>query len=371
MKYGITIAVPLVLALMTMGCAQGKAPPAVTKMASITSNLTFQFGMGRDGCNVPTNEQCTQNPNQTFNLGYPSVQVQIAAFAFDVHEVTVEQYRYCVEMEICSEPAGDNTSGISNYWAKLAAGGGTVPNEEYSDHPVVQVSWLQAKEYCDFVGKRLPTEFEWERVAGGGASNSADKRIYPFGDPGPRAHPGKCSDKNINLYTCTQLDRPKAVMSSAGDVVLEGGANVYDLFGNAYEWTASDGLDQITCDSAQPYDCEACVACLNTGKVRASCKPQCSLCECGAGDTNTKPNCYLPCESPICAKYPEASLPLSQPSIMSTYDTANRIVRGGSFFQNSGSPGTAPCEGRSDERGFTWRATDPHEGIGFRCAKSL
>ncbi len=354
-----------------LGCAEGRPAPAVTQMASITSGLTFQFGMGREGCNVPTDETCTSKPNETFNLGYPSLKVQLAAFKFDVHEVTIEQYRYCVEMEICSEPAGDNTSGIPNYWAKLAAGGGTVPNPTYANFPVVQVSWLQAQEYCAFVGKRLPTEYEWERVAGGAALTSATKRVYPFGDLGPQDHPGKCSDKNINLYACTQLDRPKAVTSSSGDVVTEGGVAVFDLFGNAYEWTASDGLGQVTCDPVQPYSCQACVACLNSGKARANCKPECGSCACGDGDVSSKPNCYLPCESPICAVYKNESLPIAKAALPGPYESAQRIVRGGSFFQNSGTKTVAPCEGRSDERGFTWRATDPHEGIGFRCAKSL
>ncbi|MCO4760605.1 MAG: formylglycine-generating enzyme family protein [Myxococcales bacterium] len=358
------------LAMMVVGCAEGKPAPPATEMVNITTGLTFQFGMGRDGCNVPSDEQCSKNPNQSYNLGYPSLQVTVAAFAFDIHEVTIEQYRYCVEMEVCSEPAGDNTSGIPNYWAKLAAGGGTVPNEAFSAHPVVQVSWLQAQEYCAFVNKRLPTEQEWERVAGGAATNSATKRVYPFGAPGPQPHPGKCADKNVNLYGCTLLDRPKAVMTSLGDVVNEGGAKVYDLFGNAYEWTASDGLDEVTCDAKQPYDCQECVACLNTGKTRQGCKPQCKSCACGDGDTESKPNCYLPCESPICAVYKAGDLPVSVPQ-PANYETAQRVIRGGSFFQNSGLKATAPCEGRSDERGFTWRATDPHEGIGFRCAKSL
>ncbi len=358
-------------ALCLAGCAEGRQPPALTQMTSITDGLTFQFGMGRDGCGIPSDQQCIDNPNQSYSLGFPSLQVTLSPFAMDVHEVTVEQYRYCVEMEVCSEPAGDNTSGIPNYWAKLAAGGGTVPNEDYFDHPVVQVSWLQAQEYCAFAGKRLPTEFEWERVAGGSASTSAAKRVYPFGPKGPQPHPGKCAETNVNLYGCTQLDRPKAVMSSAGDVVEEGGAQVFDLFGNAYEWTASDGLEEVTCDREQPYDCEACVACLNTGKTLAGCKPQCKTCQCGEGSTETKPNCYLPCESPICPLYKASEQPIALPATPKAYETAQRVVRGGSFFQGSGDKNAAPCEGRSDERGFLWRATQPHEAIGFRCAKSL
>lgn len=359
----------LALSALLLGCAEGKDPPATTPMVEVRSGLTFQFGMGQLGCQVPSNSECTATGG-SHRLGIPPMQVTLPPFAIDTHEVTNEQYLYCVEMEVCSAPEGDETSNIRDYWAKLAPGGGTVPNPDYFDYPVVYVSWLQAREYCEFVGKRLPTEFEWERVAGGAASKAEEKVIYPFGPTGPRDALGKCIDKDLNIYACTKLDRPRAVTTSSGDVAYVDGKPVYDLFGNVYEWTLSDGDDRVTCDSTQPYDCEPCVACLNSGKPAANCKPQCFGCQCGDGPTETKPNCYLPCETPICPMIPSAQQPVTR-NPPTAWESPERVVRGGAFFKGSGESDTAPCEGRSDERGFTWPQTNAHAALGFRCAKSL
>jgi formylglycine-generating enzyme required for sulfatase activity len=356
--------------LALLACAEGKDPPAPTAMAEIRDGLVFQFGMGQQGCLVPEASECASAAGASLRLGIPSLDVALAPFAIDVHEVTIEQYLFCVEMGVCSVPEGDETSNIREYWSKLAPGGGTVPNPDYFDYPVVYVNWLQANEYCAFVDKRLPTEFEWERVAGGASKTSADKRVYPFGPLGPRDLLGKCSDRAVNLYNCTKLDRPAAVMSSADDVVTEGGAQIFDLFGNVYEWTASDGNEQVTCDAEQPYDCEACVACLGSGKPAANCKPQCFGCVCGDGPSETKPNCYLPCETPICAVVPAEKRPVKV-GVPSTWQETTRVIRGGSFFRGSGEADVGPCEGRSDERGFLRGQTSAHIAVGFRCARSL
>jgi formylglycine-generating enzyme required for sulfatase activity len=78
---------------------------------------------------------------------------EIAAFQIDRTEVRVSEYRRCVEEGACAPPA-------------VAAGcNWNAPGR--GDHPVNCIDWDQAATYCSWIGKRLPTEQEWEKAARG------------------------------------------------------------------------------------------------------------------------------------------------------------------------------------------------------------
>lgn len=379
----------LACAIALGACASGKPAPDDTPMAQITdpTQLTYLFGMGDKACTIGA-----VGANQ--DLGSPEAMVKVPPFAIDVHEVTVEQYRYCVEMEHCSEPAAYNgPNNVADYYltATLEA------NPKFNSFPVVYVTWRQAQEYCEYRGKRLPTEFEWELVAGGAAKTREEKLLYTFlpNQKGPDVKlPGDC-EKGVALAAC-QGGSPdaKSVMASADDYVTLGGVKVFDLAGNVMEWTSSDADElgnggthiSATCDwngTEEPWTCGDCVDCLaKAGTAGATKCGMCHTCVCGNNQelpadptaTTIRPECYQPNKTPICPRQPPGKV------LEKAYTTKNisskRVVRGGAFVTANLS-GLAKtmidnCFGRSDARVLAkGPQDDPLQFVGFRCAKDV
>ncbi len=95
---------------------------------------------------------------------------------------------------------------------------------KYADHPVVGVMWHGANEFAKAVGKRLPTEQEWEKAARG-----VDGRVYPWGDNFSTAN---CNTAESGIGDTTVVGAYANGVSSAGAL---------DMAGNVLEWTATDG----------------------------------------------------------------------------------------------------------------------------------
>jgi len=256
------------------------------------SNLPKRFGANPISKNVQLSNTPTDNHHQgmvkinggTFMMGgdndqaskdeYPKHKVTVSSFWMDEHEVTNAQFAAFVKAthyvtvaeqkpdwnELKKQlPAGTpkpdasvlvpaslifkqpkETISLTDYsqwweWKPGASwkhphgpGSNLVGKENY---PVVHIAFLDAKAYCKWAGKRLPTEAEWEFAARGGLSN----QIYPWGNEG--IEKGK---KKANYW---QGDFPNRNTQDDGYFYAApvksfqaNGFGLFDMAGNVWEW---------------------------------------------------------------------------------------------------------------------------------------
>lgn len=151
-------------------------------------------------------------PGGTFTMGRdvgpaaetPAHQVALSPFYIDQHEITQRQYA----LYQAHQQARRGVHAPSSE--------GTEPPD---DRPVTMVTHGDASAYLAWAGKRLPTEAQWEMSA-----RATDGRLHPWGNSKP--------DWGTKTRAPRQID---LVMSFDGDLSPYG---VFDLAGNAWEWTA-------------------------------------------------------------------------------------------------------------------------------------
>jgi formylglycine-generating enzyme required for sulfatase activity len=143
------------------------------------------------GCVPTADPQC--RPDEM-----PAHTVSVSAFQIDRTEVTREQFVSCVQASACDPP--------SCVWDCSMPG-----------LPAGCIEWSQAKAYCKWVGKRLPTEAEWEKAARG-----TDGRKYPWGNDEPtcdRANMANCGNQAAAVGSRESGASPYGALDMAGNVV--------------------------------------------------------------------------------------------------------------------------------------------------------
>ena len=141
---------------------------------------------------------------------WPQRSVYLDAFAIDQVEVTNQRYLAFV-----------TTTGHRN--PPNPYGDGALVSVTGIEHlPVVQITWYDAKTYCSWAKKRLPTEAEWEKAARG-----TDGRLFPWGNE-------PATSRRANFDREWQGEKTLHAVGS-----LPGGDSPYgvkDMAGNAREW---------------------------------------------------------------------------------------------------------------------------------------
>lgn len=186
-------------------------------------------------------------PVERFSPSIPFRRVYLESFEIDRFEVTVAEYRRCVRAGVCDV-------------APLLFG-----DQRYnrSEWPVTNVTWLDARDYCAFRSKRLPTEAEWEKAARG-----TDGRRWPWGDVWRRDgsnHGALESNVIAKTHAMRVGDHPEPapaaedgfeVVAPPGGLVWgESPYGAYDMAGNVSEWVADffSGTGYADLPTIDPY----------------------------------------------------------------------------------------------------------------------
>jgi formylglycine-generating enzyme required for sulfatase activity len=215
--------IPLLLALPGFAAAAAEPPrakspaPASPAPAADSEMVAVPAGPFFYGCFDRADDACDSDER-------PSGKFTLPAYAIDRTEVTVAAYRRCVEAKACSLPPVSAPPACN--WDK--------PDRD--EHPINCVELADARKYCAWAGKRVPSETEWEKAARG-----IDGRVYPWGfatfeKAGPVAN---IADRTSGLsWQAPDYDDGFAETAPVGSYPK--GASPYgalDMIGNVWEWT--------------------------------------------------------------------------------------------------------------------------------------
>jgi formylglycine-generating enzyme required for sulfatase activity len=179
----------------------------------------------------------------------PQYSIPVGAFEIGQYPVTVAEYALYLAANPSVATPLDYAIPANATWSAPAWRGKTltwvIQQQQRADHPVVCVTWENARDYCRWLAQvtgqawRLPTEAEWEKAARWDTrATPPHARIYPWGDQWDKAR-ANTSDGGPGMTT------PIGAYASKGDASPYG---CHDMAGNVWEWTSTAWYDN------PPYD---------------------------------------------------------------------------------------------------------------------
>jgi len=197
--------------------------PSATNTPEFTpspTNISGGLGVGRTMISEKDGMVMMYVPAGEFQMGSedghvdekPVHTVYLDAYWIDQTEVTNALYAKCVSAGKCDPPNSSKSYTRESYYG----------NSEYDDYPVIYVSWNDAKVYCEWADRRLPTEAEWEKAAVWNEDAQA-QRIYPWGDTINESY----TNYALNVGDTTAVGSYEKGVSFYG---------TYDMAGNVWEW---------------------------------------------------------------------------------------------------------------------------------------
>jgi formylglycine-generating enzyme required for sulfatase activity len=163
-------------------------------------------------------------PSGTYSIGAniglerPRRRITLKAFYMDKYEITNKEYRDFL-MKLDPKLYEEY---VPYFWPRNINMEHFYP-EDRADHPVAGVTWTAAQDFAQSVGKRLPTEEEWEVAARGKQRNE-----YPWGS---EFEPGRCNMAGSGINTTIEVG-----------YFTEGASpfECLDMAGNVWEWTSTN-----------------------------------------------------------------------------------------------------------------------------------
>ena len=218
------VVVLLMMVVVFVGCDEGEPDKGKPKEV-VDEGPKKRIIWEEDGAKMVLIEGFARTKDTYDDFGdlVPGKLVKVSdPFYMDTTEVTVGQFK-----KFSKSSGYKPTKPIP--WAELYIYSPT------DDHPMTYVSWFDATAYCEWAGKRLPTEKEWEFAARGGL---VDKK-FPWGDDEAVA-------RDYANYKGTggkdKWDKQTAPVGS----FMPNGYGLHDMAGNVWEW-CQDCYDKIIC----------------------------------------------------------------------------------------------------------------------------